>query len=53
MPLSTAGDEMLAGFIKKYGEKKGTSYFYAYLNSHPAIGKKVHKTKKGKAKYNK
>lgn len=51
--MTVAGEDMKAKFISQYGEKKGTQYFYSYLSEHPAIGKKVHKTKSGKKRYEK
>lgn len=49
MPLSKAGKKMLRAMKKEYGDKKGTSVFYAKLNSDPALKKKM----EGQAHYTK
>jgi hypothetical protein len=47
MPLSPSGKKMMESFKSRYGEKQGTSYFYATLNKRPSIKKKVEGVKKG------
>lgn len=38
MPLTSKGKEILANFIKEYGEKQGTSNFYASINAGKITG---------------
>lgn len=34
MPLSSAGNDVLANMKREYGDTKGTSVFYASMNAH-------------------
>ncbi len=41
MPLTTSGRETLAGMMGEYGKKKGKQVFYATMNKHPEMKKKM------------
>jgi hypothetical protein len=45
MPLTKTGSKVKANMTREYGEKKGTSVFYATANKKPALGKKWHATR--------
>ena len=38
MPLTAKGSEILANFVKEYGEKEGTSHFYEAKNAGTITG---------------
>lgn len=42
MPLTETGKKVLSNFIKEYGKKKGTSYFYASINEGKKGSEKWH-----------
>ena len=46
MPLTAKGKKILAAMRKKYGKKKGTSVFYASINSGKIKGAEPKKRKK-------
>jgi hypothetical protein len=35
MPLTKTGLKIKRNFLKEYGKKKGTSFFYAFENKYP------------------
>jgi len=43
MPLTKKGKNILKDFQKQYGDKKGKSYFYAYMEKFPKFARSWHK----------